>query len=82
MTTEELARRVETLEATVIEMNKLMEDKPATRKRGILSIVGTMADKPEFDEAVEYGRYFRITGREAPRDWKPGDPIPEPEWDE
>jgi hypothetical protein len=29
-------------------------------------------------EAEAYGRYFRVTGREAPPDWKPGDPIPEP----
>lgn len=29
-------------------------------------------------EAEAYGRYFRKTGREAPPDWKPGDPIPEP----
>ena len=32
-----------------------------------------------FDRMVEYGRYFRKTGREAPPDWKPGDPIPEPD---
>ena len=52
------------------------------KKRGILSIVGSMADRPEFDNAVEYGRYFRITGLEAPPDWKPGDPIPKPVYPE
>lgn len=32
-----------------------------------------------FDRALAYGQYFRKTGREAPPDWKPGDPIPEPD---
>lgn len=30
-----------------------------------------------FEEMLAYGRYFRKTGRDAPPDWKPGDPIPE-----
>lgn len=34
-----------------------------------------------FDEAMAYGRYFRITGKDPPPDWKPGDPIPEPDYD-
>lgn len=37
---------------------------------------------PAFDEALAYGRYWRKTGKEAPPDWRPGDPIPEPEFDE
>jgi hypothetical protein len=32
-------------------------------------------------EAEAYGRYWRKTGKEAPDDWKPGDPIPEPDDD-
>lgn len=35
-----------------------------------------------FDRMLAYGQYFRKTGREAPPDWKPGDPIPEPDEDE
>lgn len=39
--------------------------------------------RPELEEAFDrmlaYGQYFRKTGREAPPDWKPGDPIPEPD---
>ena len=81
MTTEELARRVETLEASVLELRGRIETGPPKQKKGILSLVGTLAEMPEFDDAIEYGRYFRITGREAPPDWQPGDPIPEPEWD-
>ena len=82
MTTEELARRVDTLEASVLELRGRIESTPPKQKRGILSIVGAMADRPEFDDAIEFGRYFRLTGREAPPDWKPGDPIPEPDWEE
>lgn len=81
MTTEELARRVETLEASVLELRGRIGSKTPKQKRGILSIVGAMADMPEFDDAIEYGRYFRISGHEAPPDWKPGDPIPEPDWE-
>jgi hypothetical protein len=40
---------------------------------------GAFKNDPVFDEAQAYGRYFRKTGREAPPDWKPGDPIPEPD---
>ena len=36
---------------------------------------------PVFEEMLAYGRYFRKTGHEAPPDWKPGDPIPEPDED-
>ena len=32
-----------------------------------------------FERMVAYGRYFRKTGRDAPPDWKPGDPIPDVE---
>ncbi len=81
MTTEELARRVETLEDSVLELRARIESKSPKPKRGILSIVGAMADRPEFDDAIEFGRYFRIAGQDAPPDWKPGDPIPEPEWE-
>jgi hypothetical protein len=30
-----------------------------------------------FEKIVAYGQYFRKTGKDAPPDWKPGDPIPE-----
>lgn len=107
MTTEELARRVETLEASVHELRGRIESKPP--KRGILSIVGTMAEPPgvsepeakpakkwwdrepiartpeelmTFDEMTAYGKYYRLTGRDAPPDWVPGDPFPDPEYPE
>ena len=35
----------------------------------------TEEEERDWFAATEYGRYFRRTGREAPPDWKPGDPI-------
>jgi hypothetical protein len=31
-----------------------------------------------FNDMAAYGRYFRVTGQDAPLEWKPGDPIPDP----
>ena len=42
----------------------------------------TPEESKVFDEVLAYGRYFRRTGRDAPPDWRPGDPIPEVEFDE
>ena len=64
----------------IMQRLDLLPDKPP--KKGILSIVGKMKDYPEYDEVVAYGQYFRKTGKQPPPDWKPGDPIPEPEFDE
>jgi hypothetical protein len=37
------------------------------------------AELEAFEKMVAYGKYFRKTGKDAPPDWKPGDPIPESE---
>lgn len=75
-----LEQRVAALEQTVASMQKQLPQSPASGKWWE-QIGGPM--RPElreaFDRMVEYGRYFRKTGREAPSDWKPGDPIPEPD---
>jgi hypothetical protein len=39
-------------------------------------------DDPVFAAMVAYGRYWRITGQDPPPEWKPGDPIPEPNYDD
>ena len=73
-----LEQRVAALEQTVAE---LKHDTMPANGKWWEQIGGPM--RPElreaFDRMTEYGRYFRKTGREAPSDWKPGDPIPEPE---
>jgi hypothetical protein len=79
MTEPTLEQRVAALEQTVANLQKQWPQTPANGKWWE-QVGGPM--RPElqeaFDRMVEYGQYFRKTGREAPPDWKPGDPIPEP----
>ena len=39
-----------------------------------------MKDVPESEEMKAYSQYIRKTGQLPPDDWKPGDPIPDPDW--
>lgn len=55
---------------------------PPTDPRWWEARAGWFKNDPVYDEMMAYGRYFRVTGREPPPDWKPGDPIPEPDWDD
>ena len=70
-----LEQRVAALERSVAE---LKGNAPPANAKWWEQVGGPM--RPElceaFDRMVEYGRYFRQTGREAPPDWKLGDPIP------
>jgi hypothetical protein len=40
----------------------------------------TPEEQKVLDDLAARTRYFRQTGHEPPPEWKPGDPIPEPEW--
>ena len=75
-----LEERVAALEQSVADLQRTQAAAPPNGKWWE-QVGGPM--RPElseaFDRMVEYGRYFRKTGREAPPDWKPGDPIPEPD---
>lgn len=77
MTERTLEERVEALERALAELQARL---PAPKKNWWEGIGRTMTpeDREAFEEAAAYGRYYRKTGREAPPDWKPGDPIPEP----
>lgn len=84
MTLEQLEKDVAELKVQMAALQaQLSQRQPGDdAQRGILSIVGSMKDVPGFEEMVAYGRYYRLTGKDPPPDWKPGDPIPEPdeEW--
>ena len=73
-----LEDRIAALEAEVAELKR------ATKP---VNFWDTPRDPPSPEEeqvmreAEAYGRYWRKTGHEAPDDWKPGDPIPEPDED-
>ncbi len=68
-----LEERVATLEAAVAELQRRMPV-PLWRQP-------PQPMTPELEQAAReaeaYGRYYRLTGKDPPPDWKPGDPIPE-----
>jgi hypothetical protein len=77
MATNTLENRVAALEGAIASLQEqLTKMQPRPEKKGILSIAGSMKDFPEFEDVIAFGRYFRVTGKEAPPDWNPGDPIP------
>lgn len=80
MSTEQLEQRVAALEQTVAKLQTKIAASPQPGKWW--EQIGrpmSPLEREAFDRMVEYGRYFRKTGREAPPDWEPGDPIPEPD---
>jgi len=78
MTTDQLAQDLADVKNDLRDLKRAVAALEPAKKPGILAIVGSMAEFPEFDDVIAYGRYFRKTGQEPPPDWKPGDPIPEP----
>lgn len=72
-----LEQRVAALEQ---EVAGLKSHSPGAKKQNWMSaVLGQFQNDPVFEEMLAYGRYFRTTGCEPPPDWKPGDPIPEPD---
>jgi len=55
------------LEAVEMELARLREaiETPSSKKSWIDQIAGSMAEYPEFDEVVEYGRQFRASQKDA-----------------
>jgi len=82
MTAEQLEQRLSSLERAVSELLAKVGTLPkAPLKPWERPAEPMMEDEARaFEEVLEYGRYFRRTGREAPPEWNPGDPIPEPDW--
>jgi hypothetical protein len=78
MTTEQLEQRVAALEQVVAELRQTVRAIPQTG-RWWEQIARPMSPQEQeaFERMVQYGRYFRKTGHEAPAEWQPGDPIPE-----
>jgi hypothetical protein len=87
MSADQLERRLTAIEHALADIQRRLDAVPGIPAQGKWwESVGlpemTAEEREMFDEMVEYGRYFRKTGKEPPPDWKPGDPIPEPESDE
>ena len=80
MSLEELTAEVASLKLIVAELQRKILDMGGRSESSWLPHdLCKFADNPDFDEATAYGGYYRVTGRDAPPDWKPGDPIPEPD---
>ena len=77
MSTEQLEQRLTAVEKAVEAVRARVDQMSALQAKGVLSVVGSMKDFPEFEDVVAYGRYFRQTGQLPPPSWRPGDPIPE-----
>lgn len=84
MSADQLDQRLAVIEKTLADIQRQVDGIAADqRSRRWWERVGremTPEQQQVFDEMTAYGRYFRKTGQEAPPEWKPGDPIPEPEW--
>ena len=83
MSSEQLELRLTANEKELAELRHLVNGPSPNTKWWEVSREPMSPEEEEaFQAMVEYGRYFRKTGRDAPPDWKPGDPIPEPDYDE
>jgi hypothetical protein len=82
MTNMTLEQRVESLERAVLELRAGGTTGPSLVQRLATAPPLSGEEQLALEEMAAYGRYYRQTGKEAPPDWKPGDPIPEPdeEW--
>lgn len=74
-----LEQRVAALEQNFAELQRKLTTAPPATGKWWEQVGPAFGNDPVFEEMLAYGRYFRKTGQEPPPDWKPGDPIPEPE---
>ena len=80
MATSSLEERLTALEKAVTELQKQQPSKKAWWDVQRPQLTPEQLKMAE--EVDAYGQYWRKTGQMPPDDWKPGDPIPEPRWDE
>jgi hypothetical protein len=85
MSTDQLEQRLAAVEQALADMRQQVDalTTDVQPKKWWERIGREMTPEQEeaFREMVEFGRYFRKTGKEPPPEWKPGDPIPEPEFE-
>lgn len=82
MSADQLEQRLAAIEQTLAEIKQRLDTAIGPKKPWWERITPIPEeDRQAAEEAAAYGRYWRKTGREAPPDWNPGDPIPEPDAD-
>ena len=72
MTTEQLTEDVASLKQSVAELQRKfaeLEPNPVKKWSKREPIAQTPEAQAMFDEMTAYGKYYRITGRDAPPDW-------------
>jgi hypothetical protein len=78
-----LEARVAELERQVAEMRRHLSDGvigPDPRSKWWERLRPLSAEAIQaMEEMAPYQQYFRQTGQDPPPDWRPGDPIPEPD---
>lgn len=57
-----IERRLETLEQTVCDLQRKVDNKPVTES-WLQKLTGSISDEAVFMEALEYGRTFRQSDR-------------------
>jgi hypothetical protein len=82
MTSEQIEKRLETVERSVLLLSQRVDslfgvDPKSTWWERVPPL--TDGQKVEWDEMQKYCLYVRQTGQDPPPDWRPGDPIPEPD---
>ena len=75
MSTEQIEERLARLEREMAELRERIEARDRPWWERLPKI-----DPQMFDEMQPYSEYIRQTGDAPPDDWKPGDPIPEPDY--
>lgn len=82
MTTEQIEKRFSSIERSISEltgqMRSILGIDPQSRWWQSIPPVTEEMQK-SWNELTPYFQYIRQTGDSPPSDWKPGDPIPEPE---
>lgn len=82
MSQQTVEERLTALEEKMARVESALPAAPPAQDRWWERPEFAFGDDPVFAAMVAYGRYWRITGQDPPPDWKPGDPIPEPNYDE
>jgi hypothetical protein len=83
MSMEQMEARLAAIEGRLAGMDEKLTrlvagPDPKSRWWEALSSLPPLPPPTAYDEAV--AKYIRQTGDCPPKDWKPGDPIPEPDW--
>jgi hypothetical protein len=84
MSTDQLEKRLAAIERALADVQQKLDaliggPNPKSRWWEKLGPPMTDEERQEYEAAAPYRAYIRQTGDLPPPDWRPGDPIPEPD---